>query len=70
MNDDEKESSGWRSISRKFVHNCWPELMESGAVCLLWLSGCPEQVPPLGTGREERGEKNGSEEGKVKINLN
>lgn len=52
------------------MHNCWPELMESGAMCLLWLSGCPEQVPPLGTGREERGGKNGSEEGKVKINLN
>lgn len=33
------------SISRKSVHNCWLELMESAAVRLFWRSGCPETVP-------------------------
>lgn len=45
-------SDGWRSVSRKLVHNCWPGEMESDVVCLFWLSGRPQQAPLLGTGRK------------------
>lgn len=63
-----KERNGWRSISRKFVRKCWPGEMESGVVCLFWLSSRPLQAPSLGTGRERRGINRG--EGKIRNERN
>lgn len=48
-----KGSTGWRSISRKFVRKCWPGEMESGVVCLFWPRVRPQQAPPPGTGERD-----------------
>lgn len=49
------------------MHNCWPGEMESGVVCLFWLSGRPQQAPLLGTGRERCRRINGREEERLEM---
>lgn len=49
------------------MHNCWPGEMESGVVCLFWLSGHPQQAPLLGTGRERYRRINGREEERLEM---
>lgn len=44
----ERERDGWRAVSRNYVRKCWPGEMESGVVCLFWLSDRPAAGPFTG----------------------
>lgn len=47
------------------MRKCWPGEMESGVVCLFWLSGRAQQALSLGTGKEGCRGLNGREDGKI-----